>query len=180
MGLLSLVKPSFLLFPLPLAFGCFLIEKKNYLFKCLILIIGLFVMVGPWIVRNWIVTKTFIPISTAGIFNFWTGNFPPAGGTTRLVSPQLYPQELVEALEIKEERPQNVAKINQLLFKSALGYIFENPLRTLRLFWWKLIRFWFDGGESLKPSLFANLSYNSLNLMLLILMLIGLSQDTHW
>lgn len=39
-----------------------------------LLLLGTLLVVGPWSVRNWMVFRAFIPVSTFGALNLWVGN----------------------------------------------------------------------------------------------------------
>src|SRR5262249_55479204 len=146
LGLGSLTQPSVLLFPsILLMYEFFGKENQDRLLHIFLPIaIGMVLTIGPWTVRNYLVFKQWVPISTNGgdVFyrannEFATGGYIPVGH-----------QSLDHLDEIQR---------NKIAFALGLQWILSNPADFLRLALKKQILFLGDDGhgvfETLKRAL---------------------------
>lgn len=145
MGISALSRGSALLFLIP-AIGWLAwvrhSSRRMFLRHGAILTLGMFLVVGPWILRNSMVHHRFIPWinSTTGEL-FWRGNHPNAsgGGLTASGRPIL-----------DTASPEFLARISQLdelsqkaaFEQEALRFIREHPAQFLRITWLKFVQFW--------------------------------------
>lgn len=80
LGLAILCDPvAFVIYPAVLLW--FLFRRKMNFFKMLLIILVSFIILTPWAIRNYIVHKAFVPVTTQFGVNFWIGNNPDATGT---------------------------------------------------------------------------------------------------
>jgi len=101
-------------------------------------IIYLFIMLtmSPWIVRNYIVYKEFIPLSTTGGAIFWLGNNSLANGG----------QSDADSIPVMKNFLNN--QESKELFKIGIKELRSNPRRVPRLFIRKILVHWapFENG----------------------------------
>lgn len=105
-------------------------EKR---FKIIMLtMITAFIIVSPWLIRNYIVFKEFPLMKTTMGINFWLGNNPKATGTFLFQSGEpiesILPKVFYEALKISE------TELDKRLYDDAMSYIKKNPMHFVRLF----------------------------------------------
>ncbi|MBI3631721.1 MAG: glycosyltransferase family 39 protein [Candidatus Staskawiczbacteria bacterium] len=76
-GLAILSRPPIIFF-VPIIIFFFWQRKKIWsAFAIVLIMITVFL---PWTVRNWQVFHQFMPLGSAGAYNFWIGNYPGASG----------------------------------------------------------------------------------------------------
>ncbi len=115
-------------------------EKR---FKIIMLtMITAFIIVSPWIIRNYIVFKEFPLMKTTMGLNFWLGNNPKATGTFYLQSGEIMdsilPKVFYEGYKFSETEQ------DKQLYYEAMAYIKKNPVHFVRLFLKKIFYFtWF-------------------------------------
>jgi 4-amino-4-deoxy-L-arabinose transferase-like glycosyltransferase len=73
-GVAVLTKPTLLLFPLFFAFYSFLRWKRKNSWQLLLLILSVFLLVVPWIFRNYSVSGDFVPVRTGLGFTLVQGD----------------------------------------------------------------------------------------------------------
>lgn len=88
-------------------------------------LIGFAFVIGPWSVRNWIVSGEMIVISTNGPVNFWLGNNPSATLNTKS---HLYEKYYAEHRD-KLSRLSGPAK-DRFFLEKAKQHISAHPLQT--------------------------------------------------
>jgi len=130
-GLSSLCRPTmepfFLIFLLVLLIGRenFNIKIKKILISSLFFILTL----SPWIIRNYVIFKKFIPATTMGGWVFWEGNNPKSEGGPC----SYFPKNILKMEETKR---------NSYLYSLAIEEIKKNPKRFIWLLYNKFKRFW--------------------------------------
>lgn len=130
MGLTVLTRNEFVLFPILLI--VYLLYVLNLSIKALLrkyFIVYLFIVLtmSPWVVRNYIIYKEFIPLSTTGGIIFWTGNNSLANGGQ---SSAAWTWEDGDNKKSKE------------YFKRGIEYLKNNPKRIPKLFIRKILVHW--------------------------------------
>ena len=95
-----------------------------------------FVVVLPWVVRNYLVHDQFVLIKMTG-YNFWRGNTPPAiyEGAPHRYGP-LNSTTRTELTRLSE------AKGNALLQQIAINYVVHHPIIFIKEVLQKMIYFW--------------------------------------
>lgn len=104
------------------------------------------IIVAPWTIRNYVVLRHFIPITSSFGYVLWIGNNPNATGTPLTPSGEAVISKDAGFL-------QRLAQFDELgqarLFKeAALRYIGEHPLRALQLYLKKIYYFWWFSPQS--------------------------------
>lgn len=142
-GIGILLRPSFLFFFIAYAIYAFSAHKKvlkkaaNILIAALITILA----ITPWSVRNYILHKRLIFISTSSAEHFWRGNNPLASGTALTidnhgildVAPKEFTTELYSLNEIGQY---------DLFYKETIRSIKLNPGHFLKMCLKKFYYFW--------------------------------------
>lgn len=118
--------------------------KRGVIFGA-ILVISTLLTISPLTIRNYIVFKSFIPVSTNGGINLWQGNNPNAtGGYYWPSDPKSNP--LVPYLNDEVKRDQIARKL-------ALDFISNNPDKFLKLGLVKLYNYYKGDTNALSFSL---------------------------
>lgn len=156
LGLTSLCRPEYLLFPFfIMAFIFFKFKPKRYKF-CLALLIGLVISLTPWTVRNYIVFDEFIPTSVGALgYNLFNGSFENDriynfGGR--------YPDDIFANPAEKKEVYKNASQIgkyikdgtievrpyDQFFFNKFISRIYQHPITVLKNWFFKFPRLWYQ------------------------------------
>lgn len=138
MGLAVLTRTEFALFPIVLIIYLLYISKlslKVLLKKYFVVYLFIILTISPWIVRNYIVFKEFIPLSTTGGITFWVGNNALANGG-----------ESNPAWSWKD----GDSKKDREYFKKGIEYLKNNPKRVPKLFIRKILVHWAPFAEGFK------------------------------
>jgi len=133
LGLSALCRPTILAF-IPFIFcGLLITERtKNLWFFSLIMVFVSFLVIFPWTVRNYLVHKEFVLISTNGGYMFWIGLHPGATGDYHFPEDQSNP-----LYELRDE-----VKANKIGYREGMKFIKEYPREFIRLMFIKSHQFW--------------------------------------
>lgn len=125
-GLSALTRPIIMIFLVFLVIWG--LRQKENRRGILFFVFCLFLVISPWIIRNFLIYHQFIPI-TAGGENFWWGNNPQANG---------------ECLITDEMRNLNLSQLelNYGGYKRGLRFIAQHPGRFFLLALKKMSLFW--------------------------------------
>ncbi len=95
--------------------------------KSLTIVVSAVLVVSVWTVRNYLVFKHIVPISTNGGINFYMGNNPEANGTHKWALPP--------GVVWNEESPNGRYEIEASLagYKHGFQFIGDNPGRFIKL-----------------------------------------------
>ncbi|HUV03472.1 MAG TPA: glycosyltransferase family 39 protein [Armatimonadota bacterium] len=142
-GLLSLSKAVAILYPLALVLVILASRSKGErsLGLVLAMLAGTMIVILPWTIRNYNVTRQFVPIATGGGFNFWVGNWEGYYQKTEWVWRQ-YPPQLAKKLAGKSEAEQDAVFVHE-----ALRNLKSKPLKGLELAARKFTSLWFALGR---------------------------------
>lgn len=133
LGLAILCRAETLLFSFLMVVGLFFfVPPKNALKNSLIILVIMFVILSPWITRNYMLFGKFVPLSTTGGWTFWEGNNPwnKTGGPC---------QPLPGVPEISN---MNEVERDAFLKAKTVEEIKKDPKRIFRLSVKKFFRFW--------------------------------------
>lgn len=146
LGVIALLKAAIIVFA-PFLILAFLFKyktrMKSFIKISAVTFLMMVLVVLPWTVRNLIVHHKFVLITTSGGINFLIGNNPKAAGTNKPWP--IFSPEQEEALKKLSE-----ADMDRQYFKWGLRYIYQDPLRYLKLAFKKFFIFWFDSYGSYK------------------------------
>lgn len=117
---------------------------KWYWKSSIIFLIGLFLLVLPVTLGNYIVDKDFVLVSSNGGLNFFIGNNPDAKGVYRIPAEyglnDLRVYESARAVAEKSlGKPLKPSQISQFWFHKGLAFIENNPLKALKLYGRKIL-----------------------------------------
>ncbi len=152
MGITALAEPNILPF-LPFSIlWLFFNSKEQPLIKCKrLLTITLFctLVILPWTVRNYLILDRIILIKSTVGFNLWMGNNPSATGTFYLANGDLF-QKADLALEAMDPTQTNsTLALDDMYFRSAVSFIKDHPMQTVKLSFTKLFYYWWYPDEIL-------------------------------
>ena len=142
-GIIGVILPISILYVL-------LFSKSLSLHKRIIiafsLIVGTYSILSPWIIRNYIIHKEFIIVSTIGEA-FWRGNNKYATGScltknnTSILN--LWPEDFRNKVDSLDE-----IHLKKFFLDEAMGFIKDNPLDFIKLYVKKLYYFWWFSPQS--------------------------------
>jgi Dolichyl-phosphate-mannose-protein mannosyltransferase len=138
-GLLVLNRPNALLWLA--AYGAYLLYRERA--KALPFVIAAVLVIAPVTLRNWIVSRELILVSSHGGLNLLIGNNADADGTYKRL-PGIRPDirgQVTDAEKVAERasgRELTKREVSQFFTKQAFGWMREHPLDALRLFIRKL------------------------------------------
>lgn len=137
-GLATLSRSVILGF-LPLAFLWLFIAHWKNKWKTgkigLFFLLGLLLVMTPWIVRNWLVLQAFIPTTTDGGEVFYIGN-----NERTLDDPRGF--SFPDSEQIDSLRKLGEVEYNRIMYQKGLTFIRNNPQEFLLLMGNKFCRFW--------------------------------------
>jgi tetratricopeptide (TPR) repeat protein len=155
LGLSAVVRPNILIFaPFVLLWICMKLwqENKNrIIFSGLFFLLGVILIISPVTLRNWVVEKDFVLISTQGGINFFIGNNIESDGKTAAAAPGMFPYEgykdniWLTSINLAEKslgRKLKPSEISNFWFKQGFDFIKTYPLKYLQLLGKKFYFFW--------------------------------------
>lgn len=174
LGIAALTKASIQFFPIFLG-GILLLFGKNQgairqRLKNMILLIGAtFLIISPWTIRNYLITKEFILLDTSGGYTFWIGNRIATDGYDDDPLPQEkfeeVKREIAHILSLPYKEGFNLSNTawgsganSFKLYREGIKNMIHNPGQTGLLWIKKLYRFWFQyigGGSNYQILIFA-------------------------
>ncbi len=120
-------------------------DKKKLVLVSVLLISGTVFTISPWTIRNYVVTKKFIPVST-GI-----GNVLSLGVKTDYSKPR-YKLENLSKVHGDFDY-QHTVEDDETLFKKSLSLIKYYPSDYIKQVFWKILSFWYWSGSQLKNTI---------------------------
>lgn len=174
-GLTLLTRATSLLF-LPFSW-VWLKKKLKRVFPVYILIS--FMLLAPWLIRNYIIYKKFIMLSsTANVF--WRGNNPLATGTSLAKSGKPMLEEAKDTMSLIDGRSE--MEQNRIFWNESFKFIRNNPLKFVKLTLRKFYYFWWfaptAGSEYKREWLELYIVFYSIIIMFSIFGFIGLKSIT--
>jgi tetratricopeptide (TPR) repeat protein len=167
-SLFAITRPNILIFiPFVLVWILFLLKvnlKRKIVFS-LFFLIGFFMLILPVTVRNYLVGKDFVLISSQGGINFYIGNNPQADGTSAFLPPYGDDWEYQDAAyEVqggigKIPRP---SEVSDYYLKKGTNFIIRSPQKFLSLFVKKAYLFWNSFESSNNQDIYFFRRYSSL------------------
>ena len=164
-GISLLNDPIFITFVTASAIYWIILYNKNKkeLLRILFTTMGItFLIILPWIIRNYRVHHQFVFIKSTFGYNLWRGNHLNATGTARQLDGSNIDDTKSVELKRKLELPEYFAEIKRdnLFRQEAWNFIKSNPGYTLKSVIRKFYYFWwFDPTHPKAKSLLYRLSY---------------------
>ncbi|HID28704.1 MAG TPA: glycosyltransferase family 39 protein, partial [Desulfobacterales bacterium] len=139
LGLAALTRATALAV-LPVIFAWLWLRSKNATWHGVIkpfilVLLAAFLVILPWTIRNYLVHREFILISSNGGLNFWIGNNEKATGEYAFPS-GTDPELFTRALSLSE------AQMDRLYYQEAFGFIRDHSRQFLGLLVRKTLYFW--------------------------------------
>ena len=150
LGLSAIARPNILLLA-PLLAACPLVihraTRKRSLVYGGLLALGCVAMIAPITVRNYVVGRDVVLVSSQAGVNFFIGNNPKSDGHTAIVpgTPGGWWEGYHASIERAEQaagRSLTPSEVSRYYFSQAADFITEQPTRFVELFWRKLRLFW--------------------------------------
>lgn len=154
LGVFALIRPNILLFvPVVLIWAFWLMwpdrRRRDFYLTAVALLVGMGLAIFPATIRNCLVARDFVLISSNGGINLYIGNNESATGICAGRILDLgefqtcfdYPN-IVRNLERKLGRHLKHSEVSDYFSRQAVKYITENPSRALQLTWRKALLFW--------------------------------------
>ena len=152
LGLSAIARPNVLVF-VPFILLWMFFQFKNKLFvkaiviRWIILCFGVLLMIAPVTLRNYLVSKDFVPIAWQGGYNFYLGNNPNASGwsATAPEVDETWWGGYKDAIWLAEEETGvklKPSQISDFWFTKGFDFIFSQPLSWLKLTAKKTLYFW--------------------------------------
>lgn len=182
-GILSLVKPFFIAYPIVLLFIYFIKrEKLKTLFSgAMFLLVGFSAILIPSTIKNYKAFKEFIPISYNGGFTLYVNNNSQnITGTwmnaykveaTDEFKTKLQNVGYIYDVDAQTEKAQNLInpKASKIFQQGAVNWIVNNPGEFISLGVLRIISVFFDGASDIKlwgfePNIWNNLTANQIRL----------------
>lgn len=155
LGLSAIARPNILIFvPFVLLWICikFWKENKNRIIpSSLSFLLGGILVISPITIRNWVVGKDFVLISSQGGINFFIGNNLESDGKTATAAPGSIPYDgykdnvWITSVKLAEKslgKKLKPSEISNFWFKQGFNFVQTHPLRYLQLLGKKLYYFW--------------------------------------
>jgi len=138
LGLSILTRHLLLLFPVFLFFTCLLFRKNRTLWKQIIVFSAVcYLVMAPWIIRNYIVFEEFIPVATGvGGGLFMGSHIQYEGGYNY--------QKTVKLLIDESRGAKSYADRDGILMRKALKNIFDHPWEYSKIVLKKIGSFFFQ------------------------------------
>jgi hypothetical protein len=95
--------------------------------RAAVLVVTAFLVVVPWTIRNYVVFKTFVPVSTAGALNLWQGN-------THLSRQEVYEEYWAVRGRMEKYRYTREKAAESILSRQPL-WIFEKLRDEMPAYW---------------------------------------------
>jgi tetratricopeptide (TPR) repeat protein len=154
-GLSAILRPNILIFlPFVLLWICIRLWKENknkIIFSSLYFLLGTILIISPVTIRNWVVGKDFVLISSQGGINFFIGNNIESDGKTASAAPGMLPYEgykdniWLTSIKLAEKnlgKKLKPSEISNFWYKQSLHFITTHPLKYLQLLGKKFYFFW--------------------------------------
>ena len=150
-GLAAITRPNVILFLIILPFWFRRKLKKSFKPAILYGVLGVVSVIMPVTVRNYVVSKEFVPIAWQGGTNFYIGNNPYSDGRTAIIpgTRRSWWGGFYDAKRIAEEamgRELKNSEIDRYWLSQGLAFIKNEPTKALSLFFKKTYLF-FGGLE---------------------------------
>jgi tetratricopeptide (TPR) repeat protein len=155
LGLSAIARPNILIFvPFVLLWICIRFWEKNkntIIPSTLLFLLGGILIISPVTIRNWVVGKDLVLISSQGGINFFIGNNYESDGKTATAAPGSLPYDgykdniwitSVKLAERSVGRKLKPSEISDFWFKQGFDFIRTHPLKYLGLLGKKLYYFW--------------------------------------
>lgn len=156
-GLLGLVRPNALILVVPVAWWTWWIlarrsEGRAALKTVAAVVAGTVILVSPATVRNYVVARDLVPISSNGGINLYVGNREGADGQVKITLPGIGTLDtcfdhlrIVESVERNVGRRMKHSEVSSYFSRLAVDWIRRNPGDFAALLWHKALLFWGPG-----------------------------------
>jgi tetratricopeptide (TPR) repeat protein len=167
-GLFAITRPNVLIFIPSVLIWIFLLIKfdlKKKLVYSLFFLLGLVLLILPVTLRNYLVGKDLVLISSQGGINFYIGNNPEADGTSAFLPPYgddwEYQDAVYEVQKATHKLPRP-SEVSDYYFKKGMDFMIQSPAKFLSLFIKKLYLFWNSLEISNNQDIYFFRSYSAL------------------
>ena len=154
-GLSAITRPNVLIFiPLVLVWICISLRKENknkIIVSSLAFLLGAILIISPVTIRNWVVGRDLVLISSQGGINFFVGNNPISDGKTATAAPGALPygsykdNVWMTSIKLAEEamgKKLKPSEISNFWYQQGFHFAKTYPLKYLQLLGKKFYFFW--------------------------------------
>jgi len=153
-GLFALVRPTILPFAvIALLWGLWLARRQGQVrtsvLPTIVYVAAIAMTIAPATVRNYLVARDFVLVSSNGGINLYIGNNPAARGhftdnftEMRNINTCFDLPILASRVEQQAGRPLRDSQVSHYFAGKAVAYMRQHPLRTVALLSRKLLLFW--------------------------------------
>lgn len=186
-GVLSLIKPFFLAYPIALIFIYFVKDKRTILKSAIFLILGTSLIIIPSIIKNYKAFGEIIPVSyNGGYVLYINNNSENSKGGWMDASGVRATDELKEKLaevgyeydvphDIEKTQILRNPKISKILQSAAIKWIVKNPFEFISLGFLRLVNVFFSGASDVSLWGFENLGQMTISQSKLFKIFMGIS-----
>ena len=155
LGLSAITRPNILIFVpfvlLWIGWELWRENKNRIIGSGLFFLLGIILIISPVTLRNWIVGKDLVFISSQGGINFFIGNNPESDGKTAFAAPGMLPYDgykdniWLTSIKLAEQnvgRKLKPSEISNFWLRQGFDFVKTHPLKFLQLLGKKLYFFW--------------------------------------
>ena len=129
---------------------------RGRLARLAVMVVAAAVVVSPWIVRNYDRFDAFVPSTTHGGITFYESNNELIPTNPDFKGIVVIPRRAVPDWDELKDLPE--VEYNRRAFEKGIEFVTSNPALSLRMAWWKFLRFWrFDAGIEVPERFLARL-----------------------
>ena len=138
LGLSILTRHVLLLFPIFLLFTCIIFKNLHvYRKKVTVFLIACYIVITPWIIRNYMHFGKFVPVASGYGGSVWIGSHLPDQGEYKYADSR-------EKAYNASSQTTDLNEKDRILFDKAVKNVLKNPLGFGWIFLKKLGRFFFQ------------------------------------
>ncbi|MBD3367615.1 MAG: phospholipid carrier-dependent glycosyltransferase, partial [Candidatus Eisenbacteria bacterium] len=113
---------------------------RGRLLRLAVMVLAAAVVVSPWLARNYRQFDAFVPSTTHGGITFYESNNELIPTNPEFKGIVVLPRKAVPGWDELKDLPE--VEYNREAFGKGINFIRSHPALSLRMAWWKFLRFW--------------------------------------